>query len=537
MLTKDEFFKKHRAKYAGLSRKEKERRWDNYVLSTNGNDNDVSVVRKDPGVYTGLPSERKIRGAVQTVMKHDPFIKALYDPFNEPPARFPASTLEETAVYQMEFTVPIVSDSQGNACFIIRPALGACYAVSDKFSWGADITAINIPGSIVFNGTAAMLTAGSLPTPDPMPHWCEGGNVANFKALNTPAMLEGGMVAAPQADAVRKLFAYYRPTACGVSFEYSNAPVEATGNVVVSQVPGSFNLPHIRNYTFNLNSDVVSGEVGNAADVSIVSNEVAVGPSFEPLQQLQHSRVYAAVDGFTATWAPENLEKAAEFRPTRYRPPLIHPEMMNLLAANSTATMANDEWMMTPGCCDTDPDTFRSFSNIVMAANPTVNNYEASASIENPPYVLNQQLWYTGIANTSVGTTGLLSETFKRMIGTMNESSMSDGDAAIIAVWKGVKPSAELGTMRVVMNFEGITEQRTLRFEGPARNPRPHIVHQAAIKTMPRSQKGSLDKEERRKTSKSWISDVGDFVAEAASTVTDVAPAIAEALGVVAALF
>lgn len=547
-ISRRDFLRQHKNKFdrLGLTAKQREQRWTSYVRSTEGQraNRDARLHASDAGrvhvprqIDSAL-SEKAIRMAVRYFMEKDAFLTALADPFEAPPARFPTFMAGETSVYQVKFNLPVVTDFQGNAFFFMRPSAGSCYALSDEHSWAPTLGAGGAgatPGSVVFNATAAMLSTAGMLTANPMPKWCEGGDTGGFKNLMTPSIF--AMSPAPSAESVSNLFSQYRITAAACRFKYSGAPTEAKGNVCVGEWKGSYNAPHVRNYTLSLKASAASGAIGAAGTAPVMDLAQSVGPAFEVLERLEESEIYPAIDGFTQRWKPNDMSGAAKFRPMRYVPGMYNPESVMVNGANDSGSKQNDIAVTVPPICSTDPDLFRAYTNLIMSLNP----YGCPAFVNGglvsntgiPVWARNNGLLWNDLEESGASTATNAGKALIQALTDFNDVEMADSDMALCAIWKGCQAQTQIGTIEVVINYEGIDETRALSFEAPAWRPKArHPIHDIAVRHMPASTKGT-----GKVHAGNWVKDVVGTVKSVAEGVVDAAPAVAEALGAIAAFF
>jgi hypothetical protein len=495
MLSRSEWERKHANRLRGVSAADRKERYRQY-RETREN---ASVMRgKTSATVSGTRDHSsrtpeavlgRVAARTQGIITSSPFMKALMDPFDSHPVRVPEPDPRPTAVSKVTFTVPVYSclcaDGVGRAFAIVRPCLDNCYAIS---STGSDLKQTVRVGSdtlpqAVFNAREADVSWHDQPFPDPsaLPLHTDGA-----WAVTNLAPIPLG-----KAELMRNLYTRYRATACGVQFKYSNRLIEARGDMVTANLPGTYGLPSVYNYLFTMNSapgvDLVKDDVFRAQ--GFPPSEL-IGLNFQTAQSLEGAVVGAAVHGSEAVWIP-NWDVLSTFRPTRTFPPTLSPlsyaqampggsfwngvtncpQNLSEIGAGITNQLAE---MPLPLSCSNDPADFCSFMQGLFDKNLYCHAFEVAGAPNLPNAFLGPLV--TGMDATGFGAdAGQNMDTVNSnviyTIHAYQNTAMASGDEAIVMCWEGVPLNdtgdggAEIGTLTVTMHFEGTVNSRTLALE------------------------------------------------------------------------
>jgi len=440
------------------------------------------------------------------------FLQAMINPFDSKPQRVPEIDPRPTAVSQVKFTVPVYStkcaDGVGRAMIVVRPSIDNCWQVS---ATNSDVEQNALDGRFwplaVFNARKADNSWVSEPFSNPgmFPKHTEGGW----------AVTDLNPIPNGKADLMRNLYTSYRCTAAGMRFRWTNKLLEAKGDMVVANVPGTYGMFSLWNYLFTMNSTPSATiELDGVYRADALSPAQCIGLNFETLQSIAGARTGPAIHGAETVWMPSwNVLK--KLRPTRYYPPAFSLRGLCGLTGSNTnyadagsgnnpfpvdeATMikgvltpqVEDTTVPLPNSCSDDPDNYMSFfaglfsSNKYLAAGDLTDTVAGVFNIPNVfkggPLVTNE----TGEwSNSSASSMDLVRSSIVTQMHAYSNSVMAMGDEAMVMIFDGVPLNeagdngVEIGLVEIVMNFEGEINSRTLSLEDEDRAQL--VVHPAS---------------------------------------------------------
>lgn len=547
MLSFEEWTRLHSARLRGVSQPTKKARYDQYVRTyrsrMSGSQGDAIThpskggrkARHKKRIQKRL-SETDVERAVRKRLEVDDFYKALINPFTNEPARVPRMTGEHTGVWQSKFNVPVFSDDQGQACFYMVPRIQACYAVSKEFS---DVTSTYNPalylesGSMVYNaiGNPSFAPQGRT---SGVGTWT-GNSYAVSGCINTsgftgtPIDVYTGLADIPRADEVIGLFTDYVVTAAGMNFTYTGPPLTGSGAVVVAPQKGAYGVPYMYNGFYS--SRAVKGEVESYGRVvnDSGSSEAQIGLTFDTIEEFEDATVIGAMEGFTHTWRPSSVEYLQDWNPNRLSPNGNPVGAYQVSDAGATGTVH------FPPSCGTNPDEFKAFYDEMNSVNKLVNQGGNGGGIG---------LYFNNIVNTSAPTGPDLENLRKQCQARstlFNNQSMHECSEAMVAFWTGVPPNIQIGTMEVVINFEGLVDSRAISLGKPspligklpavpiaaAQHAQPTVSDIAVEGNHEKMEELKLDQavpkiHEQVMSAVETASDIGDTIADVAAGALDV---------------
>jgi hypothetical protein len=439
---------------------------------------------------------------------------------------FPDFELNHTVNVQLIQRFKLSADTNGNAMVFVRPgvdlAIAHTGAMSDyNINWEQDNT-----GTPIARGDLpSILTGWGSP---------QALNTFNKYWYSTDA-LDGcyavqDLQNQDDSTSVREQFSAYRVTACGVRLNYIGAPLTAKGEGIAVPWKGTYGVPSFTNSTLTL-----------GGERSLNSGGASSACNFDNLMALDGVIRFDAVAGVTAHWVPTGIIAASDFRPTKYVPSYLNLYAIALFAGQGVPVFQTAlEQLYTPAAfCNS--EQHRAFYDSLFRNHPIATCNTGSALLS--------QYDNISIYGVTVGNSGTVPEAQESMLRVaelFELTTMSEGDAGIVIFVSGLPASTyKAGSVapfsvidveqvcyevEIVTNIECILDRRTLAYNGGAfarsslASPSTAPVALAAAKLTPIAHPGGSTEASVAHTS-DWINTVGGALATGTKIVAKVAPA------------
>lgn len=343
MLSRKQFLDKHAAKFAGLSRVQKDKRYNDYQSSSSSAPRKFDNVRRDMRTNRSLNRLRNnplLGGEEYNIVRTEmlsQYLKSLVDPWNNK-AHYPDPMAYQGVPIQIKSTRIIRADDKGNFAFILRPGITRHISLSAENGDSlTNLTAAGYRGLVPVPDTAFFYV--NHPT-DPVTG--TGSLVNDQLDINTSLVrnvyskLDGiqnsNWLPVQSWEEVRSTGVAWRAVSGGVKMSYEAARRSAQGSIVVA--------PYHQGYGFPDAATDLSGNVFPHVW------------SFEGIAALEGAETYTVNtildEPVEAIFVPYGTTN--EFKPTKYEQAFYVAQDDFKSSQVLTGT--------DPACCDMDTDTY-----------------------------------------------------------------------------------------------------------------------------------------------------------------------------------
>lgn len=536
------------AKRRALSNEEARRRYDQYLLSTEGQREHEKLAKKKlefvkrNGPALARPvSHREPKSATTsrpTRAGSSAELAAQYYTHMISPFSFTDDNCEVRAVpypdFELNHTVCVQlvqrfkasADTNGNLMIFVRPGVDLAIAASGPMSDQTIDWESAGGGAATRDELPAILTGWDSPNASTMfsPYNWSGDALTDCYAVQD-------LVNQDDATSVRETFAAYRVTACGVRLNYIGAPLSAKGEGIAVPWKGTYGVPSFTNSTLTI-----------GGERSLQSGGLASACNFDNLMALDGVVRFDAIAGVTQHWVPTGTQAASDFRPTKYVPSYLNLYALGIYSGQGVPDFSTAlAQLYTPaGFCSS--AEHRAFYDAMFRNAPTVTCNTAAPGLSQYD---NKTIY--GVTAGSTGTVGDVQGSMLRAMEEFELTTMSEGDAGLLVFVSGLNPSTYKpsagGTYQVVdvdqvcyeveivTNIECILDRRTMAFNAGGLRPKAVMaspssapVALAAAKLTPVAHAGGSTDASVANTSH-WINTVGSALATGTKIASSVAPA------------
>lgn len=488
---------------------------------------------------SSLSNEDQAEFVARKFLDSSAYYKTMSNPFAESshPARAPTDAPEKTTVVQVKFTVPLWSNSNGDACIFMRPSIQYCHAVSNKPD------TVLPPATSIFD--PAYADAEVL---------FDAYNVSSAQEGAAPWLQDAwcisplGLQPIPNFERYITSFTDYRVTAAGYTFAWTDKILDLSGSAYTALMPGAYGVPYWKNATYNLKpSSGASSAVGRLVELTGSEGVEVGGPRTENIEPLEDGEVISLVknSGFCQYWAPKSEEAMLSWRPTRYMPAGARCEAMNQISDAEPAGAGNTYWYF-PASCPGDPERFKAFYDEQCGKNHLLTGATSLAVGGG----LTENFIDIG-GETISGIYSNVSTSIQERWEYFNMTIAGEGESTMMSLLTGCPVSQLIGNVTFVMNIECLDEQRSFRLSNSSVSHSLELARKSsmlAIEAVKKSAPAPPGTEEHtahhEEQHENAVSSVGDFVKDVIETGTEIYDAVApvvefamDAIPFIAALF